>query len=126
MAAFPPALCSLLRFLSVVRASRRIRGRTCVWLRSRVRSGARVRLLHELERAGAAQDASTLFPGACALGVFELGLDVVAVIVALHGENAVRVVLGDRAFGGKFGVAVVRDFAFDHQVAWSASSPCCP
>src|SRR6204780_17356 len=78
------------------------------------------RLLHEFEGAGAAQNSGAFVARAGAFGVFELGFDIVAVIVTLHGENSVRVVLGDFAFGGELGAAVVGNLAVDHQVAGAA------
>lgn len=79
------------------------------------RSRGRSRLLVELEGARAAEDAGAFVARARALGILELGLDVVAVAVALHGENSVRVALGHMPFGRKLGAAVVRDLAFDQQ-----------
>src|SRR6202050_3069032 len=78
------------------------------------------RLFHKFEGAGAAQDSGAFVARAGAFGVFELGFDVVAVVVALHGEDYVRVVLGDFAFGGGLGAAVVGNLAVDHQVAGTA------
>jgi hypothetical protein len=46
--------------------------------------------------------------------------DVVAVIVALHGENSVRVILADAAFGFELGAAVDGNFFVDHEVAGAA------
>src|SRR6204780_701264 len=75
------------------------------------------RLLHEFEGAGAAPDSGAFVARAGAFSVFELSFDVVAVVVTLHGEDSVRVVLGDFAFGSELGAAVVGDLAVDHQVA---------
>ena len=76
-------------------------------------------LLHEVERAGAAYDAEARVAGACALCVLELGLDGVVIFRALMGEDSTGVFPGgDYACCGQFGAAVLRDLAFDQQVAW--------
>jgi len=75
-------------------------------------------LLREVQRAGAAYDAEARVSGACALFILELGLDVVVIFLALVGEDSAGVFLGgDYARGGQLGAAVLRDLAFDQQVA---------
>jgi hypothetical protein len=77
----------------------------------------RVRLLREIEGAGPPENARAFVPGSRALCIGELGLDVVAIVVALHREHPVRMVLSHGAFGRKLGAAVIRYFSFDQQVA---------
>src|ERR1700683_3131854 len=74
-------------------------------------------LFYEFESAGAAQNSGAFVACAGALGFFEVSFDVVAVAVALHGENSVRVVLADVTFGFELGAAVVSDFSIDYEIA---------
>lgn len=74
----------------------------------------------EFEGAGTAQNAGAFVPCPGAGGVVELSFDVVAVIVAFHGEDAMGVIVRYCAFGLEFGAAVIGDFAVDYQVAGAA------
>src|ERR1700733_11169717 len=49
----------------------------------------------------------------------QTGLDVIAVVVALHGEYTMGMVLGDFTLGRELGASVVFDLAFDHKVSGS-------
>ena len=77
----------------------------------------RVRLLGELKAAGTAQDPGAFIPGAGALGVGKFGLDGVAIVVTLHGEDSMRLAMADCALGRQLSSAVVGYLAFDQQVA---------
>jgi hypothetical protein len=83
-------------------------------------------LLRKFEGAGAAQDAGAFVPGTCALCFVEVGLDIVAVRVALHGKDSMRVVLCDVAFSFQLSAAVVGNLAIDDELAGPPSSPCWP
>ena len=82
-------------------------------------------LLHKLKCAGASHKAETYVPCPCALGIFELRLDVVAVFLALVGEDSAGILPGgDNAVGGQLGPAVRRNLACDQQVAGIPAVPC--
>ena len=75
---------------------------------------ARGLLLRKIERARAAYDAESLAPGACALCLFELGLNVIAIILALVGEDSTGIFPGrDCAVGRQLGTAVLLDLTFN-------------
>ena len=75
-------------------------------------------LLDKVKRAGAAHNAQAFVPGACALFLAELGLDIVAILLAFVGQDSPSVFPGgDYACCRQLGAAVIRDLAFDQQVA---------
>jgi len=94
----------------LARVGRLVRGRWLVLVRCL--------LLHKIERARAAYDAEALVPSACALCISKLGLDVVAIILALVGEDSTGILPGGNyAIGRQLGGAVLSNLPFDQQVA---------
>ena len=75
-------------------------------------------LFHEFVRAGAAFDAEAFALGSGAVRILELGLNIVAIVVALAGENPSGIFPGGNyARRGQLSRAVLRDLAHDQQVA---------
>src|ERR1035441_5616040 len=81
-------------------------------------------LLHKVERAWAPHDAEALVAYARAFSLREVGLHVVAVTLALRGEDSARILPGgDDAAGRYLDVAILPNLALDQQVARRARRP---
>src|ERR1019366_10306121 len=81
-------------------------------------------LLHKVERTRAAHDAEARLARARARRLREVDLHVVAVTLALRGENSARILPGgDDAAGRYLDVAILPNLALDQQVAGLARRP---
>jgi hypothetical protein len=77
-----------------------------------------LQLLRKLKRARPSQDSRAFIPRPTALDLSELGLDGVAVVVALEGEDSMCMGTLHGSVGRELGAPVGRNWPVNHQIAW--------